>query len=100
MNDSFAPRPTILIVDADALTLTGVAAALHLSGYEAHCARDTEAAARTLIFEEVETTPQALLESLGEPAERVQMGQGELWRYALGNDVLLEDGRVREIRQD
>ena len=44
MNDGFSNRPIILIVDADALTLTGVAAALHLSGYEAHCARDTEAA--------------------------------------------------------
>lgn len=44
MNDSFGMRPTILIVDADPLTLTGVAAALHLSGYEAHCARDSEAA--------------------------------------------------------
>ncbi|HRF02373.1 MAG TPA: response regulator [Pirellulaceae bacterium] len=44
MNDGFSGRPVILIVDADALTLTGVAAALHLSGYEAHCARDVEAA--------------------------------------------------------
>lgn len=44
MNDSFATRPTILIIDADPLTLTGVAAVLHHSGYEAHCARDCEAA--------------------------------------------------------
>jgi DNA-binding response OmpR family regulator len=34
----------ILIVDADPLTLTGVAAVLDMSGYECHCARDTEAA--------------------------------------------------------
>lgn len=42
---------TILVVDNDPLTLTAVAAALHLSGYECHCARDCEAAlkaARTL----------------------------------------------------
>lgn len=34
----------ILIVDEDALTLTGVAATLDMVGYECHCARDAEAA--------------------------------------------------------
>src|SRR5688500_348345 len=41
----------ILVIDDDALTLTGVAATLDMSGYECHCARDAEAAtkaARTL----------------------------------------------------
>lgn len=41
----------VLVVDNDPLTLTAVAAALHLVGYECHCARDCEAAlkaARTL----------------------------------------------------
>ncbi len=35
---------TILVIDRDPLTLTAVAAALHLVGYEVHCARDSEAA--------------------------------------------------------
>ncbi len=35
---------TILVIDRDPLTLTAVAAALHLVGYECHCARDSEAA--------------------------------------------------------
>ncbi len=35
---------TILIVDGDALTLTAIAAALHLCGHESHQARDCEAA--------------------------------------------------------
>ncbi|WP_197443339.1 response regulator [Lignipirellula cremea] len=38
----------ILVVDSDALTLTGVAAALHLTGHEAHCARDREAALKAV----------------------------------------------------
>ena len=41
----------ILIIDADPLILTGVAATLDMAGYECHCARDPEAArkaARTL----------------------------------------------------
>jgi DNA-binding response OmpR family regulator len=41
----------ILVIDGDALTLTGIAATLDMSGYECHCARDSEAAvkaARTL----------------------------------------------------
>jgi DNA-binding response OmpR family regulator len=41
---SFTAKPTILVVDPDPLTLTAIAAALHLSGYESHCARDSEAA--------------------------------------------------------
>lgn len=34
----------ILIIDDDAITLTGIAAVLNMSGYECHCARDREAA--------------------------------------------------------
>ena len=34
----------ILIIDEDALTLTGVAAVLNMSGHECHCARDRTAA--------------------------------------------------------
>ena len=37
-------RPVIVIVDDDALMLTGVAAVLHKAGYECHMARDCEAA--------------------------------------------------------
>ena len=37
-------QAVILVVDGDALTLTAVAAALHLVGHECHCARDREAA--------------------------------------------------------
>lgn len=47
-------QAVILIIDDDPLTLTAVAAALHLSGYECHCARDGEAAlkaARTLALD-------------------------------------------------
>ncbi len=36
----------ILIVDADPITLTGVAAVLSMSGYECHCASDEEAATK------------------------------------------------------
>jgi putative two-component system response regulator len=35
---------TVLVIDADPLMLTAVAAVLNLSGYECHCARDAEAA--------------------------------------------------------
>jgi DNA-binding response OmpR family regulator len=35
---------SILVVDGDPLTLTGLAAALHLSGYTIQCAADEEAA--------------------------------------------------------
>ncbi len=34
----------ILVIDEDALALTGVAATLDMAGYECHCARDAEAA--------------------------------------------------------
>ncbi len=34
----------ILVIDDDALTLTGTAAALDMAGYECHCARDAAAA--------------------------------------------------------
>jgi putative two-component system response regulator len=34
----------ILVIDDDALTLTGTAATLDMAGYEVHCARDAEAA--------------------------------------------------------
>jgi len=37
-------RPVIVIVDDDALMLTGVAAVLNKAGYECHMARDCEAA--------------------------------------------------------
>ena len=40
----FTTKPKILVVDPDPLTLTAIAGALHLSGYESHCARDSEAA--------------------------------------------------------
>ncbi len=35
---------TILVIDNDPLTMTAVAAAMYLTGYECHCARDSEAA--------------------------------------------------------
>lgn len=35
---------TILIIDSDPITLTGMAAVLNMSGYECHCARGEEAA--------------------------------------------------------
>jgi DNA-binding response OmpR family regulator len=38
------PKPVILVIDADPLTLTGTAAALDLAGYESHCAGDAHAA--------------------------------------------------------
>src|SRR5262245_61401707 len=34
----------ILVIDDDALTLTGTAATLDAAGYECHCARDADAA--------------------------------------------------------
>jgi two-component system response regulator FlrC len=36
----------ILVIDNDPLTLTGMAATLDAAGYECHCARDPEAAAK------------------------------------------------------
>jgi len=41
-------RAVILVIDDDALMLTAVAAALHLAGHEAHCARDCEAAIKAV----------------------------------------------------
>jgi hypothetical protein len=41
-----------------------------------------------------------LQESLGEASEVIDTGAGSLWRYAMGNEVLLKDGKVVEIRQD
>lgn len=53
--NSLANEPAvILIIDEDALTLTGVAAVLNMSGHECHCARDRVAAmkaARTLALD-------------------------------------------------
>ena len=43
MNTS-ANQATILVIDQDAITLTGIAAVLDMSGYTCHCARDWEAA--------------------------------------------------------
>lgn len=44
MPTNSSSQPIVLVIDPDPLTMTGVAAALHLSGYESHCARDAEAA--------------------------------------------------------
>ncbi len=41
-------KAVILIIDADPLTLTAVAAVLDKQGYECHCARDTEAALKAV----------------------------------------------------
>jgi DNA-binding response OmpR family regulator len=41
---SSLPQPIILVIDDDAITLTGVAAILHGAGYECHCARGAESA--------------------------------------------------------
>lgn len=38
----------ILIIDEDALMLTGMAAVLNMAGYECHCARNREAAAKAV----------------------------------------------------
>ena len=38
----------VLIIDGDPLTLTGMAATLDMSGYECHCARDSEAAKKAV----------------------------------------------------
>ena len=51
---SFTTKPQILVVDPDPLTLTAVAAALHLSGYESHCARDSEAALKAALDEQLD----------------------------------------------
>ena len=44
MNSHISAKPVILVIDPDALTLTAIAASLHLSGYECFCARDGQAA--------------------------------------------------------
>lgn len=44
MNAQNSAKPVILVIDPDALTLTAIAASLHLTGYECFCARDGEAA--------------------------------------------------------
>lgn len=44
MNAKQTEKPVILVVDPDALTLTAMAASLHLSGYECICAQDGQAA--------------------------------------------------------
>jgi DNA-binding response OmpR family regulator len=46
MSSSSQEPAVILIIDDDAITLTGIAAVLNMSGYECHCARDREAAAK------------------------------------------------------
>jgi DNA-binding response OmpR family regulator len=47
-------QAVILIIDADPLTLTGVAAVLDMSGYECHCARDAEAALKAVRREQLD----------------------------------------------
>jgi DNA-binding response OmpR family regulator len=44
MNRSSATQATILIIDADPLMLTAIAAVINMAGHECHCARDPEAA--------------------------------------------------------
>ncbi len=51
---SFTAKPQILVVDPDPLTLTAIAAVLHLSGYESHCARDSEAALKAATDEQLD----------------------------------------------
>lgn len=48
MNTHSKTRAVILIIDADPLTLTAVAAVLDMNGYECHCARDAEAALKAV----------------------------------------------------
>jgi DNA-binding response OmpR family regulator len=47
-------RPVILVLDPDALTLTAIAASLHLTGYECLCARDGEAAVKAALAESLD----------------------------------------------
>ena len=37
-------QPVVLVVDSDPLTMTGMAAILHMQGYECHCAQSYDAA--------------------------------------------------------
>ena len=46
MSSTSQEPAVILIIDDDAITLTGIAAVLNMSGYECHCARDREAATK------------------------------------------------------
>ena len=47
-------KPVILVIDPDAITLTAIAASLHLSGYECVCARDGEAAQKAAKADELD----------------------------------------------
>jgi len=54
MSSTSQEPAVILIIDDDAITLTGIAAVLNMSGYECHCARDRAAAlkgVRTLMLD-------------------------------------------------
>ena len=51
---SFTAKPQILVVDPDPLTLPAIASALHLSGYESHCARDSESALKAATDEQLD----------------------------------------------
>lgn len=48
MSSKLQTKAVILIIDADPLTLTAVAAVLDMQGYECHCARDAEAALKAV----------------------------------------------------
>ncbi|MEC9091639.1 MAG: response regulator [Planctomycetota bacterium] len=50
---TFTTNSEILVVDPDPVTLTAIAAALQLSGYKSHCARDSEAALKAAIGEQL-----------------------------------------------
>ena len=54
MNAHNTAKPVILVIDPDALTLTAIAASLHLSGYECFCARDGEAALKAGVAEQLD----------------------------------------------
>ncbi len=44
MNLQSQIKPVILVIDPDPMTMTAIAASMHLSGYESYCAQDGEAA--------------------------------------------------------
>ncbi len=48
MSSTSEEPAVILIIDDDAIALTGIAAVLNISGYECHCARDREAATKAV----------------------------------------------------
>ena len=54
MSSYISAKPIILVIDPDALTLTAIAASLHLSGYECFCARDGEAAIKAGMAESLD----------------------------------------------